>query len=88
MNVYDILRRTAKLNPQAQAVSCRGHKYNYAELNERVLKLAGCLSDIGVSKGDRVAVLMMNCHRYLEFYYATARIGALIVPMNTRLGKN
>lgn len=88
MNVYDILRRTAKLNPRAEAVSCRGNKYNYAELNERVLKLAGCLSDIGVSKGDRVAVLMMNCHRYLEFYYATARIGSLIVPMNTRLGKN
>ncbi len=87
MNVYDILRRSAKLSPEAAAVSCGRHKYNYEEFQERVLRLAGCLHEKGASKGDRVAVLMMNCHRYLEFYYATARLGALIVPINTRLSE-
>jgi long-chain acyl-CoA synthetase len=87
MNVYDILRRSAKLSPQALALSCQGHEYNYSEFRERVLRLAGFMDGLGITKGDRVAVLMMNCHRYLEFYYATARLGALIVPMNTRLSE-
>jgi len=88
MNVYEIIRRTAKLNPESPAISCKGHNFNYMEFHDRVLRLAGCLNELGISKGERVAVLMLNCHRYLEFYYATARIGALIVPINTRLGKN
>jgi long-chain acyl-CoA synthetase len=43
------------------------------------------LAQLGVQRGDRVAVLMLNCHRYLEIYYACARMGAVIVPINTRL---
>jgi long-chain acyl-CoA synthetase len=40
---------------------------------------------MGIQKGDRLAVLMYNCHRYLEIYYAAAEMGALIVPLNIRL---
>src|SRR6266568_4854548 len=45
------------------------------------------LALLNVQRGDRVAVLMLNCHRYLELYYACARMGAIIVPLNIRLAR-
>jgi len=85
MNLFDGLRHQAKLNPTVPAISCGTARYTYAEFHERVVKLANALMDRGVRKGDRVAVLLLNCHRYLELYYATALIGAIIVPLNHRL---
>ncbi|HEA66341.1 MAG TPA: fatty acid--CoA ligase [Desulfobacterales bacterium] len=85
MNLYDGLRHQAKLNPSAPAVSCGDAQYTYGQFNERVLRLGNALTDQGVRKGDRVATLLLNCHRYLELYYATAVIGVTIVPLNYRL---
>jgi long-chain acyl-CoA synthetase len=85
MNLFDGLRHQAKLNPDRPAISCGEIKYSYAEFYERVVRLGNALMDLGVGKGDRVATLLLNCHRYLELYYATALIGAIIVPLNYRL---
>jgi len=85
MNLFDGLRQQAKLNPNNPAVSCGETKYNYREFHDRVVKLGNALLDLGVKKGDRVATLLLNCHRYLELYYATALIGAVVVPLNHRL---
>ncbi|MBC7074913.1 MAG: AMP-binding protein [Syntrophomonadaceae bacterium] len=38
-----------------------------------------------MEKGTKVAVLALNCHRYIEVYYATAKLGAVCVPLNFRL---
>src|SRR5262249_4455354 len=56
----------------------------WAEVADRVARLAGALKDLGVGKGDRVAVLMFNQDRYLELYLGTAWAGAAIVPLNIR----
>jgi long-chain acyl-CoA synthetase len=85
MNLFDGLRHQAKLNPSRPAVSCGETKFTYAEFHERVVRLGNALRERGVEKGDRVATLLLNCHRYLELYYATAVIGATIVPLNYRL---
>jgi acyl-CoA synthetase (AMP-forming)/AMP-acid ligase II len=85
MNLFDGLRHQAKINPDRPAICCKESKYSYAEFHERVVKLGNALMDLGVKKGDRVAALLLNCHRYLELYYATALIGAIIVPLNYRL---
>ena len=47
-------------------------------------RAAAFLRDLGIQKGDRVAVWMLNSHEYLELYYATAMAGIVIVPLNTR----
>ena len=57
------------------------------EFEQRIDALARGLASLGVLRGDRVAVLMLNCHRYLELYYACARMGAVIVPLNIRLAR-
>ena len=85
MNLFDGLRHQAKLNPDRPAISCRESKFSYGEFHERVVKLGNALMDLEVKKGDRVATLLLNCHCYLELYYATALIGAVIVPLNYRL---
>lgn len=85
MNLFDGLRRQAKLNPARAAISCGDIKYNYGEFSDRVIRLGNAMMKCHIGKGDRVAALLLNCHRYLELYYATALIGAVIVPLNYRL---
>lgn len=50
------------------------------------MRLANGLRGLGLEKGDRVAVLMLNCHRFLELYYGTMFAGLIIVPLNIRWG--
>jgi acyl-CoA synthetase (AMP-forming)/AMP-acid ligase II len=40
---------------------------------------------MGIGKGDKVALLMMNCNQYLECYFSLAKIGGVAVPLNFRL---
>ena len=88
MNVLYCLRRANQLygssiasyreqGPTTQAMP-------WSELYHRVHRAAAYLRDLGIQKGDRVAVWMLNSHEYLELYYATALAGIVIVPLNTR----
>ena len=84
MNVTHGLRRALQLNPLGIAILEGERKLTWAELGERVSRLAGALRQNGVAKGDRVAVLMLNSTRYLELYLAVAWAAAIIVPLNVR----
>lgn len=56
----------------------------WTEFNERANKVAGLLMDMGVKKGDKVAILLMNCLEWLPIYFGILKTGALVVPMNFR----
>src|SRR5262249_39557547 len=43
------------------------------------------LAKIGLGRGDRVAILSLNCHRFLELYFGVPQIGAAVVPLNFRV---
>ena len=81
----DIPRKHARLNPDWECVVCEDVRLTWKQFNERINRLANGLSGIGVEKGTKVAVLALNCHRYLEIYYALAKLGAVAVPLNFRL---
>ncbi len=81
----DMARRAERFYPDKTAVVCGTRRWTYREFGTRVRKLAGAFSNLGIHKGDRVAVLMLNCHRYLELYAACFELGILIVPLNIRL---
>jgi len=85
MSLWETLDRTARSHPSSPAVSCGEISYDYDELARRSRTLAATLSDLGIGKGDRVAILHRNCHRFLETYYACAYLGAVLVPLNIRL---
>jgi acyl-CoA synthetase (AMP-forming)/AMP-acid ligase II len=60
---------------------------DFASLENRVCRLANGLIDrCHAVKGDRVAVLSKNCIEYMEVFFACARVGLIIQPLNWRLG--
>jgi fatty-acyl-CoA synthase len=62
-----------------------GRRQNYAQMHERVARIAGYLTAIGVTKGDRVALLSMNAPEMLDIQFACWRVGACYTPLNFRL---
>ncbi len=60
-------------------------RFDYRQLEARVARLVGWLRASGVGPGDRVAILLGNRAAYLEILFATARVGAISLPINTRL---
>src|SRR5712692_882778 len=87
MNIAEGLAHAKKVFGTRQAVVCGKTRYTWNDFDQRTDALARGLAALGVERGDRVAVLMLNCHRYLELYYACARMGAVIVPLNIRLAR-
>ncbi len=86
-NLGQFLTKRAQLNPKREAIVEveRDRRFTYAEFNARTNRIANALLERGVQKGDRVAFLMMNGVEYLVSYFAVAKIGGIMVPLNWRL---
>lgn len=80
-----ILQRALALYPGRTAIVDGTRRWNYRELGSRVYRLAAGLRNLGLKRGDRVAILDWNSHRYLEAYYACAHAGLVFIPVNSRL---
>ncbi|MET7608208.1 long-chain fatty acid--CoA ligase [Streptomyces avermitilis] len=79
-------RRRARKTPDRVAVAHDGRELTYQQLYERVTRLAHVLrDDLGVSRGDRVGYLGANHPAFLETLFAVSALGAVFVPLNTRL---
>ena len=85
MLLSSILNRAVLLYPDKEAVCSGEHRFTYTEFKDRVNRLAHHLSESGIGKRDCVAVLLDNGHQFLEAYFAAARIGAILNPLNFRL---
>ncbi|WP_163101655.1 long-chain-fatty-acid--CoA ligase [Peribacillus alkalitolerans] len=81
----DFLDRAVKLYGEKRAVVCDDRSFTYNELNFRVNQLSHGLKGLGVEKGDRVAYLAPNTLEMLEGFYGVFQLGAIMVPLNTRL---
>ncbi|GHF71085.1 fatty-acyl-CoA synthase [Amycolatopsis bartoniae] len=77
--------RRARMTPDRTALVHRDERISYAELARRTAALARGLRERGVRRGDRVAYLGPNHPAYLETLFATGSLGAIFVPLNTRL---
>ena len=84
MNITHGLRRALQVNPRGVAILEGERKLTWAEVGERVGRLSGALRQLGVAKGDRVAVLMLNSGRYAGALSRGRLAGAVIVPLNIR----
>jgi long-chain acyl-CoA synthetase len=85
MILNQTLRRAVRYFPDNTATIFEGRKQSYRELWERAQALSKALSEIGVRRGDRVAIYLLNSPQFLEVVYACFEIGAVVVPLNTRL---
>jgi long-chain acyl-CoA synthetase len=80
-----VLQRALALYPQRVAVVDGNLRFTYRQLAERVHRLAAGLLGLGLKRGDRVAILDWNSHRYIEMFYACAHAGLAFMPVNSRL---
>jgi fatty-acyl-CoA synthase len=80
----DGLRRNAWKFPLKTAAKDRFGEINYSDLNIRVNQLAQGLLSLGVRKGDAVALSVGNRIEHLEIIFATAKIGALAIPLDVK----
>jgi len=85
LNLGEILDVHAKKCPTKLAVKdwC-GKTWTYAELNARTTRLANTLLNMGLRKGDRVAVMLYNCAEFVEIYCAFAKAGLVVTPVSWR----
>jgi fatty-acyl-CoA synthase len=86
MDLSDLIARNAAFTPSKPALRSAGRSLTYAALQERIAAAARALkSELGIGRGDRLAILGANHPDYLVLLYACARLGALLVPLNWRL---
>ena len=81
----DLLHRSAARYPNKPAITCGETQWTYAEFDRLCDRVAAGLAQLGVGKGDRVAVLARNSHGFAALRFALARLGAVLVPINFML---
>lgn len=84
MELTQALRRAALLKGQDCALEFEGDQFTWSQLLDRVGRFAGALQALGMTRGDRVAILATNSGRYVEQFFAPIWGGGMLVPINTR----
>jgi fatty-acyl-CoA synthase len=86
LTMGEMVARTARLYPERPALVSRhqGLRYTWAEMDAEVSRLAKAFMAMGVKKGDRVGIWATNCAEWSLTQFATARMGAILVNVNTR----
>lgn len=80
--LYEILDRSVEKYPDNIATFFMGATITYKELLSLVDAFTSALIDLGVKKGDRVAIHLPNCPQFVISYFAVLKAGAIIVPCN------
>ena len=88
MNIPFILEKALSLYADKEAVVGGEERFTYKQFADRVYRLANFFHSKGVGQGDCVAILHQNSHEFLESYFATAQVGAILNPLNFRLSPN
>ena len=86
-NIGSMLRQRATVSPRLEAYvePSTNVRMNYAEMNALANRCANLLTSLGIGEGDRVGLLMPNSVEFCCLFYGAAKIGAVAVPLNTRL---
>src|SRR3990170_616100 len=84
MNTAEFLQISSAVVPDREALVCGDKRVSYMEMALRVNRLANALANLGVQRGDSVAIMDVNSPEYVETYYACAKIGATFVPLSFR----
>ena len=85
VNIGAFLTRRAYLEPDKVGLISGDQRLTFSDLNRRANRTARALAANGVSRGDRVALLLRNSIEYYEFYFAVAKLGAILTGINWRL---
>ena len=76
------LEDAARDHPHQIATVFFGARMTYREVDDEANRLAHALQKLGISKGDRVALVLPNCPQYLIAFFAVVRLGAIVTNIN------
>ncbi len=82
MSVSDLFDQVAENYSRKTALIFYGKKISYKHLKEMVDRFATALADLGIKKGDTVALYLLNCPQYVIAYFAALRLGAKVTPIS------
>ncbi len=82
---YRVMERALTCWPDKIAVIDGDKRFTFREVDERANRLANALLDMGIKKGDKVAIIAPNTYEHFESHYGILRTGAVIVYINIRL---
>ena len=82
ISVPELFDQMAEKYGSKPALIFYGKKISYRELKELVDRLATALADLGVKKGDTVALYLLNSPQYVIAYFAALRLGAKVTPIS------
>ncbi|QQK76835.1 long-chain-fatty-acid--CoA ligase [Salicibibacter cibarius] len=85
MNLISVFVQNVRRHPEKMALIYNDRTYTYWELNQRINRFANGLTQLGVHKGDKVALMMKNSDDFVIAFYGAAKLGAVLVPINFRL---
>ena len=87
INLGQQLSQRAGLSPELEAYvePATDTRMTYAQLDALVNRCCGAIATLGLQPGDRAALLMQNCVEFMALFYAAAKLGIVVVPLNTRL---
>lgn len=85
MNLVDVILNSVRRYPEKLALICQDTRLTYRAFNERCNRLVHSLYNLGISKGDHIALLSKNCHCHFELFFASAKAGTVFIPLNYRL---
>ena len=82
VSLYGYLRESTAQSGDLIALVFYGAEITFRKLHDYINRFAAALTDLGVSKGDRVAIMLPNSLDYIYAYYAVVKLGAIVVQMN------
>ncbi|GAB4272230.1 long-chain-fatty-acid--CoA ligase [Thermincola ferriacetica] len=82
MTLGEMITAGAKEFADRPALKFKGRTWPYKELDEQANKVANGLKRLGIGKGDRVGLLMLNSSYFVISYFAIVKLGAIVVPVN------
>jgi fatty-acyl-CoA synthase len=85
LSIKGLLESGVARAPDQEIVSTNQNRFTYQAFAERVARLASGLASLGVGRGDTVAILDWDTHRYLECFFAVPMMGAVLHTVNVRL---
>jgi long-chain acyl-CoA synthetase len=77
-----LLESAARRHPDNIATIFFGARMTYREINDEANRLAHALQNLGLQKGDRVALVLPNCPQFVVGYFAVVKAGGVVVPTN------
>ena len=84
MNLKLMLEEAARRYGKKTAIVLGDRRLSYAELDEASNKIANALIKLGISKGERVAMLLPNSSEFVIIYFGIVKAGGIAVPLDTR----